>query len=206
MIDFDLYFITDRNLGKKSIPEDVEAVVKAGVKIIQYRDEEIPPKYQVQIAKQLKEICKDKALFIINDRVDIALAADADGVHLGQEDFPIEEARKLLGNKIIGITVHNVEEALEAEKLGADYISASPIFETTTKLDAGKPVGVKLIEDIKKEVKLPIVAIGGINQENIEEVLKAGADGVAMISAIVTKDDVEKECKKVREVIISYKK
>lgn len=205
-MDFDLYFITDRDLNKDSIIDDVENAVKAGVKIVQYRDKDIPPKYQVQIAKQLKEVCKDKALLIINDRLDIALASDADGVHLGQDDFPIEEARKLLGDKIIGITVHNVEEALQAEKLGVDYISASSIFHTTTKLDAGKPAGIKLIEDIKAKVKLPLVAIGGINQENMEECLKAGADGLAMISAIITKDDIEGECKKVREVILKYKK
>lgn len=206
MIDFDLYFITDRNLNKDSIIDDVEKAVKAGVKIVQYRDKDIPPKYQVQIGKQLKEVCKDKALLIINDRVDITLAVDADGVHVGQDDMPVNEARKLLGDKVIGITVHNVEEALEAEKSGFDYISASPIFHTTTKLDAGKPAGIKLIEDIKSKVKIPVVAIGGINQENMEDVLKAGADGVAMISAIVTKDDVEEECRKIRDIILSYKK
>jgi len=125
--------------------------------------------------------------------VDICLAVDADGVHLGQDDMPYETARKLLGNKIIGLTVHNVKEAVEAEKKGADYIGVSPIFETTTKKDAGRAAGVRLIEGVKKKVKQPIVAIGGINKGNVAEAIKAGADSAAAISAIVTKEDVKKE-------------
>ena len=205
MIDFDLYFITDRNLTKKTIIEDVKAAVKADVKVIQYRDKDVSTKEMLETAKKIKEICQNKALFLINDRVDIALAINADGVHLGIEDMPYNEARKLLKKKIIGLTVHNVEEALEAEKLGADYISVSPIFHTTTKKDAGKPAGIKLIEDIKNKVKIPVVAIGGINLENMEKCLKAGADSVAMISAIVTKENVEEECRKIRDVILKYK-
>ncbi len=205
MIDFDLYFITDRNLTKKNIIEDVDNAVKAGVKVVQYRDKDVSTKEMLEIAVKLKGICKDKALFLINDNVDIALAVDADGVHLGQDDMPYDKARKLLCNKIIGLTAHNVKEALGAEKLGADYIGASPIFETSTKLDAGNAAGIKLIEDIKAKVNIPVVAIGGINLDNMEECLKAGADGLAMISTIVNKENVEEECRKIREVILKYK-
>ncbi|GAG38722.1 unnamed protein product, partial [marine sediment metagenome] len=106
------------------------------------------------------------------------------------------KARKLLKDKIIGVTVHNVEEAIEAEKLKADYIGVSPIFETKTKPDAGPAAGLRLIEEVKKAVKIPFVAIGGINLENINDVVKAGAKSAAVISAIVTKDDVEEECRK----------
>ena len=193
----DLYFITDRKLTKKTIIDDVRAAIKAGVKVIQYREKEATTKLMLEEAKKIKKECDNsKVLFLINDRSDICLAAGADGVHLGQDDMPYSIARKLLPDKIIGLTVHNVEEALEAEKLGADYIGISPIFETKTKLDAGPAAGIKLIKDIKKAVKIPFVAIGGINLENIDEVIKAGAKSAAVISAIVTKDNVEIECKK----------
>src|SRR3989338_6322364 len=131
-----LYFITDSRLTKKSVLDDVKAAIKAGVKIIQYREKEKPTRLMYNEAKEIKELCdKKNVLFIINDRIDICQAVNADGVHLGSEDMPYKEARKLLRNKIIGLTVHNVKEAIEAEKLGADYIGVSPIFETKTKLD-----------------------------------------------------------------------
>jgi len=198
----DLYFITDRKLSKKTEIDDVKAAIKAGVKIIQYREKELPTKEIYTKAKELREITKkNNVLLIINDRVDIALAVDADGIHLGLDDMPYDIARKLLGNKIIGLTVHNFEEAIEAENLGADYVGISPIFATTTKLDAGKPAGLELIKKIKNKINIPFVAIGGINFENLDSVLKAGAKSVAAISSIVTKDDVEAESKRFIEKI-----
>ncbi len=194
--EIDLYFITDSKLTKKTVLDDVRAAIKAGVKIIQYREKEKSTKEMTQEGEQIKELCKDRAIFLINDRIDIALAVDADGVHLGNEDMPYNEARRLLGNKIIGLTIHNVKEAIEAEKLGADYIGVSPIFETKTKLDAGPAAGLRLIEDVKNTVKIPFVAIGGVNLKNIDDVVKAGARVAAVISAIVTKYDVEMECRK----------
>ena len=147
-----------------------------------------------QEAFKLKQICKSRALFLINDRIDIALAIDADGAHIGTEDMPYSVVRKLLGNKkIIGLTVHNIEEAQEAERVGADYIGISPIFATTTKEDAGEPAGLDLIKRIKKSVNVPIVAIGGITLDNAPEVIKAGADAICAISAVVTKEDVRTE-------------
>ena len=194
--EIDLYFITNSKLTKKTVFEDVKSAIKAGVKIIQYREKEKSTREMIEEALQIKELCKNKAMFLINDRVDIALAVKADGIHLGQDDIPYKIARSLLGKKIIGLTVRNVEEAIQAKKLGADYISAGPIFETKTKLNAGPAVGIKLIEDIKKSINIPFVAIGGINLENIDDVIKAGATSVAAISAIITKDDVEDECRK----------
>ena len=200
--DIDLYFITDSKLTKKSVLDDVRAAIKAGVKIIQYREKEKTTKEMYEEAKEIKRLCdEDDVLFIINDRIDICLSVGADGVHTGNEDMPYNEARKLLGDKIIGVTVHNVDEVVEAERLGADYIGVSPIFETKTKLDAGPAAGLKLIEDVKNKVKIPFVAIGGINLENIGDVVKAGAKSAAVISAIVTKDDVESECRKFIEVL-----
>lgn len=203
--DIDLYFITDSRLTRRTVLEDVGSAVRAGVKIIQYREKDLNTREMTDEAKKIGQLCRENSvLFIINDRVDIALAVDADGVHLGNEDMLYQDARRLLGDKkIIGITVHNIGEAIEAEIIGADYIGISPIFETTTKPDAGTPSGVDLIKYIKKAIKIPFVAIGGINQDNIKSVLEAGARSIAVISAIVTKDDIEKECKKFREVIIS---
>ncbi|MEK6891998.1 MAG: thiamine phosphate synthase, partial [Nanoarchaeota archaeon] len=175
--DFGLYFITDSKLTKKTVIDDVKSAIKSGVKIIQYREKEAPIKQMLEKAKEIKKLCqKNSVIFLVNDRIDIALAADADGVHLGQGDARYETARKLLGkNKIIGLTAHNVKESVEAEKLGADYIGLSPIFSTSTKADAGKACGTEMITQVKKYVKIPIVAIGGINESNIGQVLKAGA-------------------------------
>jgi len=194
--EIDLYFITDSKLTKKTILDDIKAAIAAGVKIIQYREKDKSTKERIQEAEKIKELCNNKAILLINDRIDIALAVDADGVHLGNEDTPYEEARNLLKDKIIGLTIHNKEEAIQAEKLGADYIGVSPIFETKTKLDAGPAAGLKLIEDVKNAVTIPRVAIGGINLDNIDSVIQAGATSAAVISAIITKDDVEAECKK----------
>lgn len=203
--DMDLYFITDSRLTRKTVLEDVKSAIRAGVKIIQYREKGGSTGDMIKEAKATGELCKkNNVLFIINDRVDIVLAVDADGVHLGNKDMTYSIARKILGSKkIIGLTVHNIREAVEAERIGADYVGVSPIFETKTKLDAGRPAGLKLIKDIKKAIKIPFVAIGGINENNLGSVIEAGARSIAAISAIVTKDNVEKECKKFREVIIN---
>jgi len=192
------YFITGRKLSKKGNLEDVKNAVRAGVTVVQYREKEKSAQEMIEEAKKLKEICKGKALFLINDRADIALAVDADGIHLGQDDMQYGDARRLLGNKVIGLTAHNIEEAKQAEELGADYIGLSPIFATTTKADAGAPAGPDLIRKVKKGISIPIVAIGGITKENTPELIRAGADSVAAISAVVTKEDVQKE---VREFI-----
>lgn len=193
--DIDLYFITDNKLTKKTVLDDVKAAIAGGVKIIQYREKEKSEKEMIEEASKIKELCGSDVILIINDNVEIALAVGADGVHLGKDDIDYETARKLLGDKIIGITTRNAEDAVKAENLGADYVSIGPIFSTTTKPDL-KPIGVEMIEKIKKAIKIPFVAIGGINLNNLDEVLNAGATKVAAISAIVAKDDVEKEIKK----------
>lgn len=205
--DFGLYFITDSKITKKTVIEDVKSAIKGGVKIIQYREKEAPVRQMLEEAKEIKKLCQENnVIFLINDRINIAVAADADGVHLGQNDERCETARKLLGkNKIIGLTAHNVKESVEAEKLGADYIGLSPIFSTGTKADAGKPCGTEMIIRVKKYVKIPIVAIGGINESNIGEVLKAGAKNIAIISAILTKDDVGKAVRDFQSIIDSHK-
>jgi len=191
------YFITDEKLSRAGIVSDVKSALSAGVKLIQYRNKEATTKQMYKEALKLKSLCKDKATFLINDRLDIALAVNADGVHLGNDDLPYRVARKLLGkNKIIGLTVHSLKEANIAQKLGADYIGVSPIFATRTKSNAGKPAGIESIKEMKKRVTLPIFAIGGIDLLNAKCVIGAGADGLCAMSAVVTKQDVKKEIKK----------
>ncbi len=203
-----LYLVTDRELcGGRSIEWVVSRAVSGGVRYVQLREKDTSTRAFIDLAKRVNEILLPLDIpLIINDRVDVALAAGADGVHVGQDDMPYHEARKLLGaKKIIGITAHNAEEAVAAEKLGADYIGASPIFETKTKKDAGRQAGLQLIRDIKKSVRIPVVAIGGINLENITSVMQAGADSAAAISVVVTKDDVAEECRKFVEIISNFK-
>lgn len=207
-LDFDLYFITDRKLSRRGDVEDVRAALAGGVRVVQYRQKDLPTRGLIVEAFKLRKPCaKNNALFLVNDRVDVALAVGADGVHLGQDDMPLASARKILGKKsIIGVTVHNVGEAVAAEKGGANYLGVSPIFATATKADAGKPGGLALLREVKSKVKIPCVGIGGINEGNMMDVLSAGADGVAMISAIVVKDDVAGTVKRIRAKILSARK
>jgi thiamine-phosphate pyrophosphorylase len=161
--------------------------LSAGVKFFQYRNKHGARKSIYETASTLARISLEaKALFIVNDHADIAAAVDADGAHLGQDDLPIEFARKLLGNdKIIGISTHSLGQAKAAEIAGADYIGFGPIFPTTTK-DAGQTRGLQRLSDIRKSISLPVVAIGGIKLSNVQDVFKSGADSAAMISAILS--------------------
>ncbi len=205
MIKFDdanFYFVTDSELSKNNIFSDAENAIKAGCKIIQYREKNKSTKDMIEEARQLKEICEGKAILLVDDRVDVALAVGADGVHIGQEDIPYETARLLLGmNKIIGLTVHNLDEAIEAEKLGVDYIGLAPIFKTDTKEDAREPIGTKMIETVRKNVSLPIVAVGGINKHNVKDVIDSGADSVVSIYAVLNSDNVYNEVSEFVKII-----
>jgi thiamine-phosphate pyrophosphorylase len=184
------YFITDTRLSRAGNTRDVEQALAAGVRVVQHRDKEASAAAMIAEARILRRLCQG-ALFLINDRVEVALAVAADGVHLGQEDLHYRQARRLLGGrKIIGITVNTVEQALEAASLGADYLGVSPIFATQTKPDAGEPAGLSLLREIRVRVKLPLVAIGGITLDNAPDVIQAGADSLCAISAVVTRPDV----------------
>lgn len=189
--DIDFYMITYSSISKRGIVSDVKNALDAGCRFVQYREKKKSTREMIEEAQVLKNICKERAVFLVDDRVDVALAVDADGVHLGQNDMPVSIARSILGEeKIIGLTVHNVEEAVEAEKLGVDYIGLAPIFKTETKEDSGEPCGVEALEEIRNKVDLPIVAVGGINMNNVREVIRKGADGVAAVSAVLESDDV----------------
>ncbi len=202
-LDFDLYFITDRTLSRNGIDEDVKAAIRGGARIVQYREKALPRERMVAEAKELAQICKRAGvLFIVNDSVDVALASNADGVHLGPGDASIAEARKMLGpGKIIGVTAGSVADAKRFEAEGADYIGLSPIFATLTKKDAGKPIGMRAIAEASKTLRIPFVAIGGITRENLESVLDAGAKSVCMISAVLNSENVEEEVREIRRIM-----
>lgn len=196
------YFITDETNSAAGALNDARVSVGAGVRMVQYRNKTASTRVLYDEARILSGICAGSgARLIINDRVDIALAVGADGVHIGQEDMPYTAARKLLGSgRIIGVTVHGVEEAVEAEAAGADYLGVSPIFATGTKGDAGEPCGTSTLAAIRRAVGIPIAAIGGIDIENAGEVIAAGADMVCAISAVVSKPDVAAEIRRFQEI------
>ncbi len=185
------YFITDARLSRAGNLADVQSAVAAGVRLVQYRDKQASTPEMLAEARKLREVCQG-TLFLINDRVDVALAVGADGVHLGQQDMPCPQARRLLGNdKIIGVSVDNLEQALRAASQGADYLGVGPIFATDTKTDAGEPAGLELLREIRRWLALPLMAIGGITLDNAPAVIAAGADGVCAISAVVTRPAVQ---------------
>lgn len=181
-------FITDRKYSDLPLYDMINIVLHAGVKCIQYREKDLSRREIYANAVTLRELTRlFDATLIINDHADIALAVGADGVHLGQDDLPLKEARKIMGGRIVGISTHNLDQAKEAELGGADYIGFGPVFHTTTK-DAGTPKGTDNIRTIKEDVSIPVVAIGGISLDNIASVVEAGADAVALATAICRGD------------------
>ncbi len=188
-----LYVILDTQvLGSKDEIDAATKALKGGAKILQLRDKHHEKGKLLAIAQRLKELCaKSNALFIVNDHLDIALAVDADGLHVGQEDLPLPVARKELPiDKIIGCSTRNLKQALKAEAEGADYIAIGSVFPTPTKKEA-TVVGIERLRQIKQEVSIPVVAIGGINKNNVGEVISAGAISAAVISAVLNQADIE---------------
>ena len=196
-----LYLLTDRNIAGLPHIQIVRKALKAGVRVIQFREKNMSKKELYKEAVSIREIVgKYRATLIINDYVDIAKAVDAHGVHLGQEDMPVEEARKVLGKrKIIGISTHSVAQAVRAERAGADYIGFGPIFQTSTK-DAGRPKGIDSLRKIRKRTHIAVVAIGGITWENVHEVLESGADACAIAAGILS-GDIEENIKRFYDAI-----
>ncbi|MBM4065015.1 MAG: thiamine phosphate synthase [Planctomycetes bacterium] len=188
-----LTLITDRNLCRQPFLKTIESALKGGVKTVQLREKGFATSELYSLACELRKITSDfKANFIVNDRVDIALAVEADGVHLGWQSLPFDIVRKLVGfEKLIGVSTHNRQEASQAQNCGADYITFGPIFDTPSKTGLLRPTGVEEIQKLKKEIHIPIVALGGINEKNIGAVLNGGADGIAVISSIMQADDPE---------------
>jgi thiamine-phosphate pyrophosphorylase len=194
-MDLSLYVIVDRRMIKdKSLFQVAREVIAGGATTIQLREKNMESGDLYNLASSIKEVAKKRrVLFLVDDRVDIALAVNADGVHLGEKDLPIKIARKLLGrDKIIGVTVRNLSQALKAQREGADYVSLGPIFSTKTKGNLPPPRGLKAITQVKKKIRVPLLAIGGINKDKVAEVIRIGADGVAVVSAIMGAKNVRK--------------
>lgn len=183
------YLITDTTkCPVEQLPGVVEEALKAGFKAVQLREKNLSTKEQFELAIKLREItAKANAILIINDRVDIYLASNADGVHLGWQSMPVKKVRQLLGkDDWIGVSAHSVEDAIKAEEEGASYVTISPIFDTGDKSYPQTPLGVNIIKELRREIKIPIVALGGINENNAKEVFEAGASGIALIRSILS--------------------
>jgi thiamine-phosphate pyrophosphorylase len=202
-VDCSLYLVTDRDiLENRDLCSCIEEAILGGVTLVQLREKDISTLEFYEIALKVKEVTsKYNVPLIINDRMDIALACDAEGLHIGQSDLPLEIARKILGkNKIIGVSAATVEKAKEAEKNGADYIGVGAIFPTGSKDDA-VTIGTHQLKRIREEVTLPIVAIGGINESNCSKAIANGADGIAVISAILGKEDIKRASEELLKII-----
>lgn len=199
-IDYSLYLVSDRSLlGGRDLLQEIKKAIKGGVSIVQLREKEASSRQFYNLAMTLKsELGSLGVPLIINDRLDIALAVDADGLHIGQDDLPFPAARQLLGpDKIIGLSASSRAEAEEGARLGADYLGVGPLFATPTKADAAMPTGLALLAGLKKELSLPLVAIGGINLDNVAAIRKSGADGVAVVSALMGSDDIEMAARRI---------
>lgn len=187
--DYSLYLVTDRGLSAgRSHLEIVQEAIAGGVTCVQLREKHLSTRQFVQEARALQHLLAGSNIpLIINDRLDIAMAVGAQGVHLGQDDMHINDARQLLGPKrIIGISVESVEQAIKAAEAGADYLGLSPVFATPTKTDTAPPLGLDEVRNIRQAVELPLIAIGGINLSNCAQVMATGVDGLAVVSALVS--------------------
>lgn len=206
--DVSLYLVTDRHLvGDRPLVDVVRAAVAGGVTCVQLREKNLGTREFIRMAEELLAVLKPAGVpLMINDRVDIALAVDAAGVHLGQSDMPLATARRLgPPDWVIGVSAESQADAIAAERAGADYIGVSPVFITPTKTDTAPPLGLAGLRAIRAAVPTPLVAIGGINHANAAAVVAAGADGLAVVSAILTAADPCAAAQELRHIIASTK-
>jgi thiamine-phosphate pyrophosphorylase len=213
MVDFKLYLITDRKLFGESryLFAAVEEAIKAGVKAVQLREKDLPTRELLDMAYKMRELtARYNIKLFINDRVDIAMCVNADGVHLGQSSMPVYAVRKVVdasrithyaSHFLIGVSTHNLDEALTAEREGADFITFGPIYTTPSKLAYGKPVGTGALKIVSDKVAIPVFGIGGIKPDNAVEAINAGAYGVALISGILGEADVSSATEKYLKIL-----
>lgn len=200
-IDYTLYLVTDRSLmTADTLEEAVEQAVSGGCSVVQMREKDSTSREFFETALRLRVLTKEKNVpLIINDRLDIAMASGADGVHLGQKDLPCSTARAILGKeKLIGVSAATVEEAVQAEKDGADYLGVGAMHVTATKTNT-RPVTPELLQNICSAVSIPVVAIGGISEENVHELAGTGIAGIAVVSAVLAKPDIRKAAHDLRQ-------
>ena len=199
-----LYVVTDPGLiGERKLEEVCEEALAAGVRVFQLRDKQASTRSLIEQAVALKRLAKRfGATLLINDRADVAMESGAHGVHLGQDDMPLSEARRMLGRSaVIGVSVQTPEEAREAEEGGADYLAANLVFETPTKTDVEGSIGLDGVRQLRAATRLPLVAIGGIKADNAAQVVAAGADGVAVVSAVMAAGDVPAACRQLLDAV-----
>ncbi|MGA2587292.1 MAG: thiamine phosphate synthase [Candidatus Aminicenantales bacterium] len=203
-LDFGLYLVTDRNLaGSRSVESVIEAAVRGGVTAVQLREKALSIREFIATARRIQKIVGPRGIpLIINDRLDVALAVGAEGVHLGPKDIPYEDARRILGHgAIVGISVENAAQAVKAEEWDVDYLGVSPVFPTPTKTDTAAAWGLDGLRRMRKHSRHVLVAIGGINDSNAGQVLDAGADGLAVVSAVCAAVDPEAAARRLRKVL-----
>jgi thiamine-phosphate pyrophosphorylase len=192
-LDFRLYLITDRKqISEKPLLKAVESAIKGGVRAVQLREKDLGTREFLRLAYEMRALTlRYDARLFINDRVDIAVAVDADGVHLTQKSMPPYAVRRFASRLIIGVSAHNLEEAMRAERHGADFITLGPVFQTPSKSKYGKPLGLNALEEAVRHVHLPVFAIGGIKLDQVHEVLDRGAAGIALISGILGSPEIK---------------
>ncbi|HCC69232.1 MAG TPA: thiamine phosphate synthase [Nitrospiraceae bacterium] len=199
-MDFNLYLITDRKLltVHSSLLATVEEALKGGLKALQLREKDLGTRELLELAYKMRELTgRYNAKLFINDRLDIALCVNADGVHLGQNSIPPDAVRKAVKRKLlIGVSTHSLKEAKDAEKAGADFITFGPVYKTPSKLKYGLPVGIEALREVCKKIRLPVFAIGGVNINRVSELRQAGAYGVALISALLCAGDIREMTRK----------
>ena len=205
--NFKLYAVTNIQAADTGVLQKIDAAYRGGADIVQLRTKHMTDRALMELGKEIRKIAdRERKLFFVNDRLDIALGAAADGVHLGQDDLPVEDARRLCrraGARMwIGKSTHSLEQATNAEKEGADYIGVGPVFETPAK-PGRKPVGVDLVSQVSTRVRIPFVAIGGIDSTNIERVLAAGATRIAAVRAIFAASDPGEAARRLRQFIVT---
>jgi len=196
--DLRLYLVTDPVLSRGySVLEQIELALLGGVKIVQIREKGLPLTDYIKLASKALQLTRShNAFLIINDAVEVAKTTGADGIHLGQEDMPVKEARKIMGNgAVIGISVKTVDEAVCAEEDGADYLAVNGVFPTATKEDLGYCVGLEGVKRIRQSTRLPVIGIGGITLHNCRSVIEAGAHGIAVVTAITMSDNIPDTCR-----------
>jgi thiamine-phosphate pyrophosphorylase len=202
-----LYLVTDPDLSLgRSEDEVVRRAVAAGVTMVQYRDKDASTREMVEKTRVLSAICRERGVpLIVNDRLDVALAGGAHGLHLGQDDMELTDARRIAGpGFIVGVSVTTKEDVVNASRDGADYLAANGVFPTATKTDLGEPLGVDGVAQLASLTDLPMIAIGGITAGNTPDIIKAGAAGVAVVSYIVSAEDIEGRCRELLEAIHGF--